>query len=118
MTYGQEKKTPSNAPKKAVKPATKTAPKAKPDEDDEDDVRPTGNNSQSALKGFVERVERLEEEKKATAEDIRDVYSEAKGAGFEPKIMRKVVRLRKMNAEKRREEQELVELYCSAIGLA
>jgi uncharacterized protein (UPF0335 family) len=74
--------------------------------------------SGNRLKSFIERVERLEEEKRALAEDIRDVYSEAKGTGFEPKIMRKIVSLRKANLEKRREEQELLELYMSAIGMA
>ncbi len=74
--------------------------------------------SGNRLKSFIERVERLEEEKKATAEDIRDVYSEAKGTGFDPKIMRKIVSLRKSNLEKRREEQELLDLYMSAIGMA
>ena len=74
--------------------------------------------SGNRLKSFIERVERLEEEKKALAEDIRDVYSEAKGTGFEPKIMRKIVSLRKSNLEKRREEQELLDLYMSAIGMA
>lgn len=74
--------------------------------------------SGNRLKSFIERVERLEEEKKAIAEDIRDVYSEAKGTGFDPKIMRKIVSLRKMNLEKRREEMELLELYMSAIGMA
>lgn len=70
------------------------------------------------LKSFIERIERLEEEKKALAEDIRDVYAEAKGTGFEPKIIRKIVSLRKANLEKRREEQELLDLYMSAIGMA
>jgi uncharacterized protein (UPF0335 family) len=74
--------------------------------------------SGNRLKSFIERIERLEEEKKALAEDIRDVYSEAKGTGFEPKIMRKIVSLRKANLEKRREEQELLDLYMSAIGMA
>ena len=74
--------------------------------------------SGNRLKSFIERVERLEEEKSAIAEDIRDVYSEAKGTGFDPKIMRKIVSLRKSNLEKRREEQELLELYMSAIGMA
>ena len=73
--------------------------------------------SGTRLKSFIERVERLEEEKKAMAEDIRDVYSEAKAVGFEPKIMRKIVSLRKANLEKRREEQELLDLYMSAIGM-
>lgn len=78
----------------------------------------TGEVSGARLRSFIERVERLEEEKKAMAEDIRDVYSEAKATGFEPKIMRKIVSLRKSNLEKRREEQELLELYMSAIGMA
>ncbi|HCS22255.1 MAG TPA: DUF2312 domain-containing protein [Alphaproteobacteria bacterium] len=78
----------------------------------------SGEVSGARLKSFIERVERLEEEKKALAEDIRDVYSEAKATGFEPKIMRKIVSLRKANLEKRREEQELLELYMAAIGMA
>lgn len=77
-----------------------------------------GHNSVSGdrLKSFIERVERLEEEKKAAGEDIKDVYSEAKVAGFEPKILKKIVALRKQNLEKRREERELLELYAAAIG--
>lgn len=74
--------------------------------------------SGNRLKSFLERIERLEEEKKGIAEDIRDVYSEAKGTGFDPKIMRKIISLRKTNLEKRREEQELLELYMAAIGMA
>ena len=70
------------------------------------------------LKSFIERIERLEEEKKVLGEDIRDVYSEAKGSGFDSKVMRRIVSLRKTNLEKRREEQELLELYMSAIGMA
>lgn len=73
--------------------------------------------SGNRLKSFIERVERLEEEKKTLAEDIKDVYSEAKATGFDPKVMRKIVSLRKTNLEKRREEQELLELYMSAIGM-
>lgn len=76
-----------------------------------------GEVSGTRLKSFIERVERLEEEKKTLGEDIRDVYSEAKAIGFEPKIMRKIVSLRKANLEKRREEQELLELYMAAIGM-
>ncbi len=76
-----------------------------------------GEISGNRLKSFIERVERLEEEKKALAEDIRDVYAEAKSTGFEPKIMRKIVSLRKANLEKRREEQELLDLYMAAIGM-
>ncbi len=69
------------------------------------------------LKSFIERVELLQEEKAATQEDIKDVYAEAKGLGFDPKIIRKVIRERKMDAEKRREEYELMDLYKSAIGM-
>ena len=74
--------------------------------------------SGNRLKSFIERVERLEEEKKIISEDIRDVYGEAQGTGFDAKVMRRIVSLRKTNLEKRREEQELLELYMSAIGMA
>jgi uncharacterized protein (UPF0335 family) len=77
----------------------------------------TGGVSGNRLKAFIERVERLEEEKAALAEDVREVYGEAKATGFDPKIMRKIVGLRKANLEKRREEQELLELYMAAIGM-
>ena len=86
-------------------------------DDTEEETAPT-NVSGARLKSFLERIERLEEEKKALAEDIRDIYSEAKATGFEPKIMRKIVSLRKTNLEKRREERELLDLYMSAIGMS
>ena len=69
------------------------------------------------LKSFLERVERLEAEKTGLAEDIKEIYAEAKGTGFEPKIMKRIIKLRKMEVEKRREEDELLELYMSAIGM-
>jgi uncharacterized protein (UPF0335 family) len=69
------------------------------------------------LKQYIERIERLEEEKAGTAEDIRDVFSEAKSAGFETKIMRQIIKLRKMDNQKRIEHEELLDLYKSAIGL-
>lgn len=69
------------------------------------------------LKAFIERIERLEEEKAALAEDVKEVYGEAKAVGFDTKTIRKLVRLRKMDIEKRREEDELLELYKAAIGL-
>ncbi|MCB1559270.1 MAG: DUF2312 domain-containing protein, partial [Alphaproteobacteria bacterium] len=56
-------------------------------------------------------------EKKALADDIKDIYAEAKGVGFDPKIMRKVLRLQKMETEKRREEEELLDLYKAAVGI-
>jgi uncharacterized protein (UPF0335 family) len=76
-----------------------------------------GGVSGQRLKAFIERIERLEEEKAGLAEDVKDIFAEAKGVGFDVKIMRKVIRLRKMETEKRREEEELLELYKSAIGL-
>ena len=66
---------------------------------------------------LIERIERLEEEKSGLAEDISDVYSEAKSAGFETKIIRQIVRLRKMDRQKRQEQNELLDMYRCAIGL-
>ena len=69
------------------------------------------------LRSFIERIERLESEKSELAEDIKEIYGEAKINGYDPKIMRKIVRMRKMDVEKRREEEALVEVYKIAIGL-
>ena len=69
------------------------------------------------LISFIERIERLEEEKAALMEDIKEVYAEAKGVGFDVKIIRKIISLRKMDHEKRRETEELLDLYKSAIGM-
>lgn len=74
--------------------------------------------SGARLKSFIDRIERMEEEKKALAEDIKDIYAEAKATGFDTKTIRKIVSLRKVNVEKRREQAELLELYQSAIGMA
>ncbi|QQG37354.1 MAG: DUF2312 domain-containing protein [Micavibrio aeruginosavorus] len=71
----------------------------------------------SRLKSIIERVERLEEEKAALAEDVKEIYGEAKATGFDPKIIRKIVRLRKIELEKRREEEMLLETYKAAIGM-
>ncbi len=68
------------------------------------------------LKSFIERIERLEEEKKALADDIREVYAEAKGSGFDAKVMRQVVRARKMETAERQEQEALFDLYMSAVG--
>ena len=72
--------------------------------------------AQGRLKSFLERIEKLEEDKAAVAEDMKEVYAEAKGEGFDTKILRKVVRLRKQDKVKRQEEEALVDLYLSAIG--
>ena len=69
------------------------------------------------LKSFVERIEKLEEEKKAIGADIRDVYSEAKGVGFDVKTMRQVVRLRKMDSAERSEQEALLDVYKQALGM-
>jgi uncharacterized protein (UPF0335 family) len=68
------------------------------------------------LKAFIERIERLEEEKKATGDDIKDVYAEAKGNGYDVKIMRKIIGIRKQDDSKRREEEEILDLYLSSLG--
>ncbi len=70
------------------------------------------------LASFIERIERLEEDKKQVSEDIKDVYSEAKGTGYDIKIMRKIVTIRKQDKDKRREEEEILELYLAALGMA
>ena len=69
------------------------------------------------LKAFVERVERLEEEKKALSDDIRDVYAEAKGNGFDIKTLRVVVRMRKEDADERKEHEAILETYLHALGM-
>jgi uncharacterized protein (UPF0335 family) len=69
------------------------------------------------LKAFVERIERLEEEKKTIADDIRDVYAEAKGTGFDVKALRTIVRLRKQDADERREQETILETYMQALGM-
>jgi len=69
------------------------------------------------LKAFVERIERLEEEKKAIADDIRDVYGEAKSSGFDVKALRTVVRLRKQDVDERKEQEAILETYLHALGM-
>lgn len=73
------------------------------------------NNNQ--LQTIVERIERLEEEKAGIAEDIKGIYAEAKGNGFDPKIIRKIVAMRKQDNSKRAEEQALIATYMSALGM-
>ena len=69
------------------------------------------------LKALVERIERLEEEKKAIADDIRDVYGEAKGNGYDVKVLRQVVRLRKQDKHERAEQEAILETYLHALGM-
>lgn len=76
-----------------------------------------GGVSSAQLKSFIERIERLEEEKAAVAEQIREVYGEAKGMGFDIKIIRQVLKIRKMEAQERFEQEELLDLYLTALGM-
>jgi len=74
--------------------------------------------AQDQLKAFVERIERLEEEKKAIADDIKEIYAEAKGNGFDIKVLRQIVRIRKQDHAERMEQEALLELYMAALGMA
>lgn len=76
-----------------------------------------GGVAADRLKSFIERIERLEEEKKALADDIREVYSEAKGSGFDIKVIRHIIRLRKMDAADRREQDEVMAVYLRALDM-
>jgi uncharacterized protein (UPF0335 family) len=80
--------------------------------------QPATRFAKDQLKAFVERIERLEDEKKATSDDIRDVYAEAKGTGFDTKALRTIVRLRKLDIDERREQQEVLDTYLQALGMA
>lgn len=75
------------------------------------------NSADDRLRLLIERVERLEEEKKGISDDIRDVYAEAKAVGYDPKIMRQIVRLRKMNPDDRAEMEMILDTYKKALGL-
>lgn len=80
-------------------------------------VRDSAQVTGKKLKQYIERIERLEEEKQGLAADIRDVYAEAKANGFDAKTMRKIVSLRKLPDQERSEQDELLELYKAAIGM-
>ncbi len=69
------------------------------------------------LKAVIERIERLEEEKKALSDDIRDVYAEAKANGFDTKALRKIVQIRKQDADERKEQEAILDLYLQALGM-
>lgn len=75
------------------------------------------NSAAEQLRSFIERIERLEEEKANIQSDIKDVYAEAKSTGFDTKIMRQIIRLRKKEAHEREEEEQLLELYRAAVGV-
>jgi uncharacterized protein (UPF0335 family) len=75
------------------------------------------NETKNQLMSFIERIERMEEEKAAVATDIKEIYVEAKNNGFETKIIRKIVSLRRKSKEERQEEEALLETYMSSIGM-
>ena len=78
----------------------------------------SGEVSGDRLKSFVERIERLEEEKKTIGDDIKDVYGEAKGRGYDTKAMKKIVAMRKKDANERYEEETVLDTYLAALGMA
>ena len=75
------------------------------------------DSADDRLRLLIERIERLEEEKKGIGDDIKDVYSEAKATGYDPKIMRQIVRLRKLRPDDRREMDAILDTYKNALGL-
>jgi uncharacterized protein (UPF0335 family) len=74
--------------------------------------------AQDQIRAFIERIERLEEEKSSIAGDIKEVYAEAKGNGFDTKVLRKIVSIRKQDHNERMEQEALLELYLTALGMA
>jgi len=88
------------------------------EKEDDEKEKPATKFAKDQLKAFIERVERLEEEKKALSDDIRDVYAEAKGNGFDTKALRTIVRMRKMDMAERQEQQAILDTYLHALGMA
>lgn len=76
-----------------------------------------GNNSKEQIKSIVERIEKLNEDKDAITSDVKDVYAEAKGGGFDVKALRTIIRLRKMDANDREEQETILETYMHALGM-
>ena len=85
--------------------------------DHQADQIPTDSVAADQLKAFIERIERLEEEKAGIAGDIKDIYAEAKGNGFDTKALRKIISLRKKDHAERQEEEAILELYMQALGM-
>jgi uncharacterized protein (UPF0335 family) len=74
--------------------------------------------AQDQIRAFIERIERMEEEKAAISDDIKEIYAEAKGNGFDTKVLRQIIRIRKQDAAERMEQEALLELYMAALGMA
>lgn len=87
------------------------------DDSDFNSEQPATRFAKDHLKAFVERIERLDEEKKALADDIKDVYAEAKSTGFDVKALRTIIRLRKMDTDERKESEAVLETYMHALGM-
>ena len=87
------------------------------DKDTKEDEAPATKFAKEQLKSIIERIERLEEEKKAISDDIRDVYAESKGNGFDVKVLRMIVRMRKQDATERQEQETILETYMQALGM-
>jgi uncharacterized protein (UPF0335 family) len=81
------------------------------------DESPTTRFAKDQLKAFIERIEKLEEEKKAIADDIKDVYAEAKSTGFDTKALRRIISLRKQDVNERQEAEAILETYMHALGM-
>ena len=84
--------------------------------DDSPSIEVLNGSAQGQLKSVIDRIERLEEDKKSVMEDLKNVYAEAKGNGLDTKVIRKIIRLRKQDTAQRQEEEALLDLYLSAIG--
>lgn len=83
--------------------------------------KPTVNSdsvAQDQIRAFIERIERMEEEKAAISDDIKEIYAEAKGNGFDTKVLRQIIRIRKQDHAERMEQEALLELYMAALGMA
>ena len=77
----------------------------------------TESVAQDQLRAFVERIERMEEEKRAIADDIKEIYAEAKGNGFDVKVLRQIIRIRKQDHNERLEQEAILDLYMAALGM-
>lgn len=104
-----------------ISPMNADAPAGQSAEDQSSQSKPSPavadkNISAQRLKSFIQRIERLDEEKRTLSSDIREVYAEAKSGGFDPKIMRKVVALRRLDKAERQEMESLMQVYLDAIG--
>ena len=86
-------------------------------EEEDNSAEALHGNAKERLRSIIERIERLEEEKAALTADVREVYSEAKGVGFDTKVMRQIIRLRKMDSQDRQEQEAILDLYKNALGM-